>query len=243
MVILPGLTSTKKDRIPAFVEDLRRSGERRIALFPTCLDRAERAELYRELATIPGLRIPHVHIRSDCGLDELERLSEDFGAEVFNIHPRASTHPYGGELGAFAPRTFVENVDGAVEDAELEGPPGQAPGGICPDFSHLENARLHGRDAYVATTIAQLGRFAVGCCHLSAIRPGVPNVWSGEWDHHAFSALADLDYLAAYRRFMPRRWASLELENPLGEQLEARAHIEAMFAAGDRASDGAEGGH
>ena len=57
MTILPGLTSTEKDRIPGFVRDLRASEVREIALFPTVLDKAERAELYGELASISGLRL------------------------------------------------------------------------------------------------------------------------------------------------------------------------------------------
>jgi hypothetical protein len=228
MTILPGLTSTQKDRIPAFIQDLRRSSERLIALFPTCLARAEREELYRELAAIPGLRIPHVHLRSDCAPDEIAYLAATFGTEAFNIHPRRSSHPMEAIPSAFAGRIFVENVDIPIEDEEIEGGaahPATALGGICPDFSHLENARLHGREDYVSRTLSQLSRFKVGCCHLSAIREGVPNRWNGEWDHHSFSALSDLDYLGRYRGFMPSRWASLELENSLAEQLEARAHI------------------
>ncbi len=230
MFILPGLTSTKKELIPAFIEDLRRSAERRIALFPTCLSKTEREKLYRELSAIPGLHIPHVHIRSDCDAAELDALSRTFGTEVFNIHPRKSTHPYGGDLGKFAQRAFVENVDVPVEDDELKPVPHSALGGICPDFSHLENARLHDRATYVETTLRQLERFPIGCCHLSAVRIGIPNEWAGEWDHHRFASLADFDYLAAYRRFLPRSWASLELENSLEEQLEARAYIARIAA-------------
>jgi hypothetical protein len=232
MVILPGLTSTKKNRIPAFVSDLRASSVRTIALFPTCLSKNERAELYTELASIPGLRIPHIHLRADCGPDEIAHLVEIFGTEAFNIHPRASTHPFESGFGGFAGRVFVENVDVPIDDAELEdGVLGHdALGGICPDFSHLENARLHGRASYVAATRRQLVRFRVGCCHMSAIRVGVSNDWAGEWDHHAYARLSDFDYLKAYCSCMPAGWASLELENSLAEQLEAKAYIEALLA-------------
>lgn len=229
MVILPGLTSTKKERIPAFIKALARSKERHIALFPTCLEKTERQDLYRELETIKGLRIPHVHLRADCDPAEVAYLARTFGAEAFNIHPRASSHPFGSPIGDFAPQVFVENVDIPIEDAELEGADGPRPGGICPDFSHLENARLFGRKAYVDRTLGQLGRFPVGCCHISAIRVGVPNSWGQEWDHHAYSKLSDFDFLAAYRTYMPASWASLELENSLEEQLEARAYITGLL--------------
>jgi hypothetical protein len=233
MLILPGLTSTRKERIPSFIAALRRSEERRIALFPTCLSRAEREELYRELEMIPGLRIPHVHLRSDTDLAEIEYLSESFQVEAFNVHPRKSGHPFTVHLDGFASRVFIENVEVPVEDEELASAAGPVFGGLCPDFSHLENARLHGRTEYVEATLRQMERFPVGCCHLSAIRVGVPNTWAGEWDHHAFARLSDFDYLGAYRRFLPRSWASLELENALEEQLEARAYIEDLFSGGE----------
>jgi len=229
MVILPGLTTTRKEGIPAFLKALSRSKERHIALFPTCLGAAERQALYRELEEIKGLRIPHVHLRADCLPAEIAYLAATFGTEAFNIHPRASGHPFASPFGEFAQRFFVENVDVPVEDAELEGEEGPRLGGICPDFSHLENARLFGREAYVERTLTQLERFTIGCCHLSAIRVGVPNSWGREWDHHAFAALSDLDFLSSYRAWMPASWTSLELENSFEEQLEARAYITGLL--------------
>ena len=230
MIVIPGLTSTKKGLISAFLEDMERFGVREIALFPTCLSPDERKALYRELEGFRRLRIPHVHLRSDCFTGEIEYLIQRFSVEAFNIHPRASTHPFGDVPAGFSGRFFVENVDVPVEEAELAGSLGVALGGLCPDFSHLENARLQGRRSYVETTERLLKRYYVGCCHLSAIRIGDPNVWSGEWDHHDFKSLADFDYLAHYRAYMPKKWGSLELENPLEEQLEAIAYLTGLFS-------------
>ena len=231
MIILPGLTSTKKERIPAFLADMRRHGVKSIALFPTCLTRSERQALYAELEGVPGLGIPHVHLRSDCGAEEIEYLAGRFGTEAFNIHPRASTHPFGPLPPERASSIYVENVDVPPEEAELEGDGGPAPGGLCPDFSHLENARLMGMGEYVSTMDRLFGRFPVGCCHLSAVRVGVPNQWSGQWDHHEYARLSDLDYLAGYRDRLPARWASLELENGLEEQLEAVDYLGGLLAS------------
>ena len=226
MTVIPGLTSTRKGLIGPFLEDLRQLGVRTIALFPTCLDNAEREGLYRELERIEGLRVPHVHLRSDCSEAEAEYLAGRFGTEAFNIHPRLSSHPFGPVSARLASRVFVENVDVPPDSAELEGL-----GGLCPDFSHLENARLRGRTGYVAAVEAVLDAYPVGCCHLSAIRVGDPNAWSGEWDHHNFKSLSDLAYLAGYRKRMTCRWGSLELENPLAGQLEAIGYIEGLLAS------------
>lgn len=224
MHIIPGLTSTKKERIPAFLEDLAREGIRELALFPTCLDKTERTSLYRELELLPGLRIPHVHVRSDFDEGELEYLCERFGTEAFNIHPGSSTHPFGTIPPRYARMFFVENVEQYPEEIELE-----TLGGLCPDFSHWANALAFGRPGYDVAMRRLAGRYPIGCCHLSALRPGVPNPWHGEWDHHEFASLADLDYLKAYRDFMPLGWGSLELENPLSQQLQASRHLETLL--------------
>ncbi|MDX9957248.1 MAG: hypothetical protein RBT68_02295 [Spirochaetia bacterium] len=224
MRIIPGLTSTKKERIPAFIEDLAREGISEIALFPTCLDKAERTALYGELEMLPGLCIPHVHARSDFDEGELDYLCERFGTEVFNIHPGTSTHPFGTIPARHAKRIFVENVEQVPGEVELE-----LMGGLCPDFSHWANAVHFGRVEYDAAMRRLAARYTIGCCHLSALRPDVPNPWHGEWDHHEFISLADLDYLKDYSAFMPRKWASLELENPLSQQLRARRHLEALL--------------
>ena len=229
MILLPGLTSTKKERIPKFIADLRRSDLRLIALFPTCLDRAERMALYRELESIDGLGIPHVHLRSDCREEEIAYLSLRFGTRAFNIHPRASTHPFGSLPDRFAARIYIENVDIPAEDDELTFGGSPVPGGLCPDFSHLENARLQGRFIVYNTVISQLRRYPIGCCHISAVRPGVPNVWSGEWDHHEYASLDDLSYLKTYKTYLPKEWASLELENSFAEQCSAIAYLEALL--------------
>ncbi|HUW69302.1 MAG TPA: hypothetical protein VMX33_03645 [bacterium] len=230
MIIMPGLTSTKKERIPAFIAALRLSTIRHIALFPTCLTVTERRSLYDELETIPGLGIPHVHLRSDCGLEEIEYLAGRFGTQAFNIHPRASSHAFGPLPVRFADRLYIENVDIPAEDAELFGDGGPVPGGLCPDFSHLENARLFGEEAYVSTVSRQLKLFVIGCCHISAVRVGVPNHWAGMWDHHEYACLADLDYLVRYRDNMPGNWASLELENGFDQQLQAIRYLEELLS-------------
>jgi hypothetical protein len=224
MTIIPGLTTTVHEAIPRFVDDLSRSDVRTIAMFPTVIDRATREGLYADLERIGGLRIPHVHLRTDFDENEIDYLSRRFGTEVFNTHPQASAHPFGPIPERLASRVFVENVGVPPEISDLE-----AVGGICPDFSHLEAARHLGMTEYVALVEDQLARFPIGCCHVSAIREGVPNEWNGGWDHHRYADLSDLDYLLRYRSMLPSRWVSLELENPLEEQLCAISYLNSLL--------------
>lgn len=219
MTILPGLTTTKADRVDAFIEDALRLGITRLALFPTCLDPGARKKLYSDLERLPGLSLPHVHLRADSDEAELAYLCERFGAEAFNIHPRASTHPFGPVPERFRRMIFVENVDIPPEEAEL----GDF-AGICLDYAHWENAKLTDKAAYRGfETLAP--KWPIGCCHVSAMRPGVPNSWSGEWDHHEFADPADLDYMRAYVDFLPPKWISLELENSLPDQIAAARRL------------------
>lgn len=220
MQILPGLTSTRRERIPDFVADLRASHVRSIALFPTAIERTAREELYRELEAIGGLAIPHVHLRTDMHDDEIAYLTSRFSTEVFNIHPRASAHPYGSVPSRYASRIYVENSEVPPDHEDL-----RAAAGLCPDYSHIESAKLRSDTDYVDRVLRAANEHPIGCCHISAIRPGEANAYNGGSDHHNFRRLAEFDYVARYADILPTRWISLELENPLAEQIEAAEHI------------------
>ena len=223
MTILPGLTTTDRAGIPGFLAELRAGTAREIALFPTCLPPAERSELYAELERVPGLRIPHVHLRSEMGSAEIAYLAERFGAEAFNVHSSRSSHPYVAEPGPFRDRIFIENSEVAPDQAGLAGR-----GGLGVVLPHWQAALVQGRGGYEG--FAELARRTkVGCCHVSAVRPGVRSPWGG-YDHHRFERLEELDYLAEFKEFLPGRWASLELENPLKEQLDAAERLAALLA-------------
>jgi len=217
MTFLPALTSTKKERMGPFLEALGRTGVRTIALFPTTLKVDERRSLYGDLERIPGLAIPHVHLRSDCDDAEIGYLIHRFGTQVFNVHPVASGTAYVPESTRWLKRIYLENADALPEADQLE-----AYAGVCPDFSHWEAGR-RARDPGYEGFDALVRKFPAGCCHISAIRDGDPNPWNGRTDHHHFTSLSDFDYVDRYREFFPSNWASLEVENPLEEQLEAIA--------------------
>jgi len=217
MRFLPSLTTTRRDRIDPFLEDLGRLGVKTIALFPTTLKPEERRQLYRGLERIEGLRIPHVHLRSDCDDAEIGYLAHRFGTEVFNVHPAASETAYVPDSARWLKTIYLENADALPQADQLE-----SYGGVCPDFSHWEAARL-ARDPAYAGFDDLVRKFPPRCCHVSAIRHGDPNPWNGRTDHHHFTSLSDFDYLDRFKEFFPPDWASLEVENPLGEQLEAIA--------------------
>jgi hypothetical protein len=220
---LPCLTTTRRDRVGPFLADLARSEVRTIALFPTTMKPDDRWALYTDLERIPGLKVPHVHLRSDCPDDEVAWLADRFGTEVFNVHPAASNTAYVAESPRWLKKIYLENADalpGAEQLAVFAG--------VCPDFSHWEAAR-RARDREYDGFDSLVRQFPPGCCHISAIREGDPNPWNGRTDHHHFVSLADFDYMTRYRDFLPPTWASLEVENPLAEQLTAIAHLHTLL--------------
>ena len=224
MTLLPSLTSTKKDRISAFLEDLGRTGVRTIALFPTTLTTSERKNLYSDLERIEGLKLAHVHLRSDCNDAEIGYLIHRFGTEVFNVHPAASNTAYFPESSRWLKWISLENSDVLPQADQLRDY-----AGVCPDFSHWEAAR-RAKDPLYSGFDDLVRQFPPRCCHISAIREGDPNPWNGRTDHHHFIGLSDFDYLVAYREFLPPDWASLELENPLEEQLAAISRLSDLLS-------------
>ena len=222
MVILPGLTTTVHTLPPIFIEELKISTCRAISLFPTCMNTDQRQDLYRELETIPGLKIPHVHLRTDMKDEEIEYLMKRFSSEVFNIHPGKSEHPYIPESEKFLKKIYIENSGEVPEEEELT-----RYGGLCIDYSHWENGILQENPSYGDfETLAQ--KFPIGCCHLSAIMLDEKSPWGG-FDHHHFRSTADMIFLKKYQNFLPPRWLSMELENSLPQQLEAKAFLENLF--------------
>lgn len=225
MKILPGLTSTRRETMAPFLDDLLSTGIREIALFPTCLGPEQRSRLYRDLELIPGLKAPHVHLRHDMAEGELEYLRDRFGAILFNLHPASSEHVCVIEDPGLRSMTYVENVSFPPGEDDL-----RRYAGLCLDFSHWENARVLGRAAYAGFDM-MCHSHPVGCCHISAIRIGEPNRDNGGWDHHCYKHLSNFDYLMRYARFAPDGYLSLELENSLGEQLRAAAYVERLLVA------------
>lgn len=217
--ILPSLTSTKKERIADFLRDLRKSPVAFLALFPTTLKPDERRSLYSSLEEFRGLTIPHVHLRSDCDDGEIAYLVNKFGTQVFNVHPSKSHTAFVPTSQTWVKQIYLENADALPLAEELAGF-----GGICPDFSHWEAAK-RARDPEYREFETLVRQFPGRCCHISAIRPADPNPWNGRQDHHYFVTLDDLDYMTDYADFLPPQWASLELENSLADQLDAKEYL------------------
>lgn len=222
MAIYPSVTTTNKNWRDQ-IKEVQELGLEEIGFFPTCLKVSERWEAYDLLKRAGVKEIPFVHLRTDMDADEINYLINQFKTKVFNIHTvRANKMDY--DLSAFGDIIYIENQNRRFADNELK-----EFDGICIDFSHLENARLH-KMAIYDYFMDIISKYPIGCAHINAIK----NQWSAKiirhYDSHKYNSLRDFDYLAKYKHLIPDIVA-LELENSILDQLKAKAYIERLMIA------------
>lgn len=216
--ILLGLTTTPKSDWRGKVEEMKKFGIKKIALFPTFLEIAQRKELYELLEEIEGLEIPHVHLREeDMEAWEMQWF-ESKGAKAYNIHMRSRSN---ASLLKYTNMIFVENHPHEIIPEHIL----QNYAGICLDFQHWE---LSLKKVSKKTEL-QAEKFKIGCCHMSAM-PKWKNVlkrFVGKFDGsgHYMLSLDEMDYLKKYKEYFPK-YMSIELENSFEEQLKIKKYLE-----------------
>lgn len=229
--ILVSLTTLSEKKISAdwrsMIKEINELKVDEIALFLTVAKRLERQEIYKELEKSTVKNIPHVHIRTSMKPEELGYLTERFNAEVFNLHsPRE--WPLLHDYSEHASRIYLENSGPVPSDEELN-----KFAGLCVDFAHWEDRRLMGDTDYCREMEKQIKKYKIGCCHVSAILKKPENVsphYSGreQYDTHLLRKAEDVEYIKRYVQYLPE-YISLELENPIAEQLEAQAYLEKII--------------
>jgi len=126
------------------------------------------------------------------------------------------------DLSVFKDKIFIENTLTSIsEDIDDWA-------GLCFDVSHHESRRLDGSLLFDEVT-QLLKTKTIGCCHLNVIREE-PFIYKGAncYDYHYFFNLKEFDYCVKYKKHLPEIIA-LELENSLGEQLEAKKYLEKLL--------------
>ncbi|KKQ45580.1 MAG: hypothetical protein US63_C0014G0012 [Candidatus Moranbacteria bacterium GW2011_GWC2_37_8] len=222
--ILLGLTTTPGSDWRGKVEEMKKFGIKRIALFPTFLGVHERKELYELLEQIKGLEIPHVHLRAQDMHDWEMEWFEKHGAQTYNIHMGMHAKSFDA-LNPYIHKIFVENhIHKAIPEDQLE-----SAAGICLDFQHWEIAKKsHPRVA--EKTLQYADKFKTGCCHISAM-PKWKNFLMRlmkKVSGHYLVTLDEMDYMKGFGKYLPR-YASIELENTFERQLEIKAYLEKML--------------
>lgn len=222
--ILLGLTTTPASDWRGKIEEMKKFGIKRIALFPTFLGVNYRKELYDLLEQIEGLEIPHVHLRAQDMHDWEMVWFKKYGAKVFNVHMGKHVKSY-NVLHPYANQIFIENhIHKAISEDELENA-----AGICLDFQHWERARKS-NPTVADKTLQYAEKFKVGCCHISALpkwRNFLSRILKKVGGHYMIS-LDEMDYMLGFKQYLPK-YVSLELENSFERQLEVKEYLEKLL--------------
>lgn len=209
------------------IKEIDELGLKKVAIFPTCLDKEQRQEMYNLLEKTQIEEIPFVHLRSDMPAQELDYLAERFKAQIFNIHTERQW-PLQFDLSKYQKRIFVEYSFRELQEAEVS-----RFGGICLDFSHIENDRLLHTEEY-QRNLSLLNKYQIGCNHIAAISKeliieredgSVSSHEHSHYDEHTFKDLSEFDYLKNYPKEWFSNFCAIEVENSLADQLKVIDYI------------------
>lgn len=190
------------------------------SLFVTGLTPSQREECYKLLLSAKRTRrftIPFVHAVASMPEDEFWFLTDTFGTEAFNLHPQWDfplNYPLSQKVRE---RIFIENcsVSTPLTREDLVGF-----AGLCIDLSHLEDARRNCPENF-ARTLALAQNVPVGANHVSGVRNlGTRADGSnGGNSTHVADTHDDFSYVAMAPAYCIAPLVTLELENPIREQL------------------------
>jgi hypothetical protein len=200
-----------------------------VALFPTNFLTTDRKLLYRLLEETGLKKIPHVHLREDFSVAEIEYFISRWHTKVFNIHLLPDSLKLLSEAKAYRDIIFLENLNTITPEfiAALE-----MCGGICLDISHWEDWGVRQSQPGYENFLDLLKKYRIGCNHISAITDQqlcFTDKHTGEtkkaYNRHFSRSLKDFDYLKKYTAYLSPI-ISIELENSLEEQLKIKKHLE-----------------
>lgn len=207
------------------IKEIKKLGIKDVAVFPTCLDAEKRKKFYRLLEKSGVKNVPFAHLRSDMKIEELDYFVKNFNTRVFCIHT-AREFPLVYDYHEYKKMIYIENVYYPLSEKEVSNF-----GGVCVDFSHLENDRLFCKEKFKRNKKI-IENFTVGCNHISAVKNkdyiDTENRFEKtkrRRDYHQLEKLSELDYLKKYPLKYFSSHIAIELENSLEEQLKAGKYI------------------
>ncbi len=222
-IFLPSVVTVYNPHPENQIEEIKKYGLKKIALFLTGVPFLKRQEIIKRLKDIPGLSIPFVHTRSDMGPGEYQELVDNFKTEIFNLHPETD-FPLKFNLDTFKDKILIEN-SGRIEGKDLVGYRG-----LCLDLSHLEERRLEKPKEY-EEVYALAEKYPIGANHISAIRdfPDINELDYLSFDNHLVKSLSELDYLKRYPAKFFGKYIAMELINPIKKQLELIDYVKKIL--------------
>jgi hypothetical protein len=225
--ILLGLTTTYLSDWKKKIKETTKFNISEIALFLTCLDLEERKRAYEMLKNTPVKSVPHVHLRTDSKLWEIDYFIKNYHTKVFNIHSRRDVYPFTTDFSNYSSIIYVENthVTPAIDELEKFA-------GLCVDFAHWEDNTLIKNSDYDDFG-DKIKKYGIGCAHISSILPKPvpdpdPLLDKETYSSHMLGDYKNLDYIKKYLQYMSNI-ISIELENSFEEQLEIKKYLDKII--------------
>ncbi len=218
--IFPTITTISQNW-PEKIKEVKKLGLKEVCFFPTCLKEKERKKAYNLIGKTKIKRIPLVHLREDMKPEELDFLVKKYKTQAFNLHAQ-SEYPLIYDYSKYRKMIYIENAYHNFNKKELN-----YFGGVCIDFSHLENDRIIHKEKF-KKIIKIIKRYKIGCNHISTIKK--TSHWDkGEgafrYDAHRLIKASELDYLKNYPKNYFSDIIAIELENSIKEQLSVKKYI------------------
>lgn len=216
---LLAITTTHRSDWREKIKEIDELGLEKVAIFPTCLQKKQRQEMFDLLSKTKLKEIPFCHMRTDMDFDELDWLIKNYKTKIFNLHSEKE-YKYFFDYSAYREMIYLENNSAFSED-ELK-----RWAGICLDFSHLEDFRLVEKDRFVSL-FEVIKKYPIGCNHISAIspEPHIDNKGHKVYSEHTFQDLSEFDYLKNYPKEWFSNYVAIEVANSLSDQLKAIDYI------------------
>lgn len=219
--ILLGLTTTPGSDWREKIEEIEKFGIDEIALFPTFIKHPERRTLYDLLGKSRIRSIPCIHLRNDFELEEIDYLVDRYNVKALNLHCNPEHIDAFDRYKKYQKMIYFEN--GHIENPELFEQYLGLSGGMCVDFSHLNDKRVTPKKER-KLMYKWMKKYLIGWCHVSAMKRTLLRSRTA----HKYSKLSELDYITKYKEYLPQL-ISLELENSFEEQLEAKKYLSLLL--------------
>lgn len=218
--ILVSITTTNNSDWKEKIKEINKLNLKEAALFPTCLDRKQRGNLYQFLERSKIKSIPLLHIRHDMELGEIDYFSKNYNTKAFTLHSQ-SEFPLIYDYSKYKEFIFIENVYYPLNPKEIKNF-----GGICLDLSHLENDRILNAEKF-KHNIKMIEKYPIGCNHISGVKNFLHKDAKDDLrhDNHNLKNLSELDYLKKYPKNYFSPIVAIELENSIKEQIKIRDYI------------------
>lgn len=231
--ILIGLTTSPYSNWKIKIGKFDKYKIKEIAFFPTFLTIKQRQKAYALFEKTGLQRIPHVHLRHDTELWEIEYLVKEYKAKLFNTHSEQRGFDLLKRFEKYKNSIYIENLYAPEANTQFseENFNKNNIAGICLDLAHLERERLISKGEYIRKN-RLIRKIKIGCNHISAIaqKPRIEKIdGDTKYDQHTFNDLSEFNYIKKYPLSYFAEYISMELDNPLNELVEARKYLEKII--------------